>query len=172
MIGRDVGPRRGGQKGEAVGPSPFRRTPEARQAEPVVAGLGEFPPGLGVLRPGELEEVRGGHETAATAEAAPLGPEVGHRPRLGARRRKAPLQLDQLHALPAGAHHTGEVGRPHFLMRLEVGRGLGPGKDQRQFEVAELLHEGLVRNLLGVEVAHGSAAPDELRRASSLARRQ
>ena len=67
--GRNVRAGFGRQESEDVSGTVGHRTPEAGEAKPLLAGLGELPFRFRRFRAGELEEVRGRHKTAPFGEA-------------------------------------------------------------------------------------------------------
>src|SRR5277367_2585595 len=80
----------GCQEREGV-PCPIgHRAPQACEAEPVLAGLGEFPLRFRRFRAGELEEVRRRDEAPPFGKPSPFGAEIDDRRSFWPRRRKAP----------------------------------------------------------------------------------
>jgi hypothetical protein len=131
-----------------------RRPPEAGEAKPLFADLGELPFGFRRLRPGELEKMRCGNQTATRREAPPLGSEIDNWRSFRLRRREAPAQHSKLVRAILKATNDGTwIGRPDVVTRLQVWRSCRPfHSDAVLTERSEVV---AIRDMIAVVVAHG-----------------
>jgi hypothetical protein len=108
------------QQGECCS-AVVHRTPEAGEAEPVLAGLGEFPFRLRRLCAGEVVEKRGGHQTATDRKAATLRAEIDDRRSFWSSRWEAPPEFSELvRPVFESPDHGGLIGRPDIFAWFEV----------------------------------------------------
>jgi len=118
--GRDVRPGRTGEHSENSG-AVLDRTPNARDAEPILPSLRESPLGLRIAGPGEFIKMRSGHQASTVRKAAPLRAHVDDGRAFGASGRKAPFELHELRPILGGPDDGGPIGWPDIIPRFEVG---------------------------------------------------